>query len=397
MSDQRDRIKVLSAGIFSLILVLGVARFSYTPLLPLMQHQAGLGVAAAGWLAAINYAGYLSGALVATMISDMVLKDRLYRIGMILAILSTAMMGMTTDFTVWAVSRFVAGLSSAAGLLLGSGLILNWLIRHNHRSELGIHFSGIGLGIASAAAAVSLMNHWLNWSEQWYALTALGCLLLVPALRWLPPPDRSAVTSTGQKMEDAPPSAAFMRLFTAAYFCAGIGYVVSATFIVAIVDHIPGRAGSGGLVFLVIGLAAAPSCIAWDFIARRIGKLNALIAASVLQIIGIMLPLADGLVASLVGALLFGGTVMGMVSLVLTMAGQYYPTRPAKMMGKMTISYGAAQIIGPAITGWLATRFGSYAAGLYLAGGVMIAGTLLLVALKAVEKRELLRDSVLPA
>ncbi len=61
-NEQRERIKVLGAGIFSLILVLGVARFSYTPLLPLMQQQAGLGVAEAGWLAAINYAGYLSGA-----------------------------------------------------------------------------------------------------------------------------------------------------------------------------------------------------------------------------------------------------------------------------------------------------------------------------------------------
>lgn len=398
LSEQQDRIKVLSAGIFSLILALGVARFAYTPLLPLMQHQAGLGVAAAGWLAAINYAGYLGGALIATLIGDLVLKDRLYRIGMILAIVSTAMMGLTTDFTVWAISRFVAGLSSAAGLLLGSGLILNWLIRHNHRSELGIHFSGIGLGIACAAAAVSLMNQWLSWSEQWFALTALGCLLLIPALRWLPPPDSSMVTRSGQKMEDAPPSTLFMRLFTLAYFCAGIGYVVSATFIVAIIDHIPGLAGNGALVFLVIGLAAAPSCIAWDLIARRIGKLNALIAASALQIIGILLPLMiDGLAASLVGAILFGGTVMGIVSLVLTMAGQYYPTRPAKMMGRMTLSYGTAQIVGPAITGWLATRFGSYAAGLYLAGGIMIASTLFLLMLKAVEKREAARQDSAPA
>ncbi len=389
MSDQRQRIKVLSAGIFSLILVMGVARFAYTPLLPLMQHQAGLGVAAAGWLAAINYAGYLSGALIASLISDMVLKDRLYRIGMILAIVSTVMMGMTTDFTVWAISRYVAGLSSAAGLLLGSGLILNWLIRHNHHSELGIHFAGIGLGIASAAAAVFLMNQWLSWDQQWYVLTALGCLLLVPALGWLPPPDRSAVTKTGQKMEDAPPSAFFMRLLMSAYFCAGIGYVVSATFIVAIIDHMPGMAGKGTLVFFVIGIAAAPSCIAWDLIARRIGKLNALIAASVLQIFGIMLPvLAGGLFATIAGAILFGGTVMGIVSLVLTMAGQYYPTRPAKMMGKMTLSYGAAQIIAPAVTGWLATRLGSYAEGLYLAGGAMFAGTLILLILRAVEKRE---------
>src|SRR5487761_894239 len=389
MSEQRDRIKVLSAGIFSLILALGIARFAYTPLLPLMQHQAGLGVAAAGWLAAINYAGYLSGAIIATLISDMVLKDRLYRIGMIVAIVSTAMMGMTTDFTIWAISRYVAGLSSAAGPLLGSGLILNWLIRHNHHSELGIHFAGIGLGIASAAAAVFLMNQWLSWDQQWYVLTALGCLLLVPALGWLPPPDRSAVTKTGQKMEDAPPSAFFMRLLMSAYFCAGIGYVVSATFIVAIIDHMPGMAGKGTLVFFVIWNAAAPSCIAWDLIARRIGKLNALIAASVLQIFGIMLPvLAGGLFAAIAGAILFGGTVMGIVSLVLTMAGQYYPTRPAKMMGKMTLSYGAAQIIAPAVTGWLATRLGSYAEGLYLAGGAMFAGTLILLILRAVEKRE---------
>jgi predicted MFS family arabinose efflux permease len=391
VSEQIEPIKVLSAGIFSLILALGIARFSYTPLLPLMQHQAGLGVAAAGWLAAINYAGYLSGALIATLISDMVLKDRLYRIGMILAIVSTAMMGLTTDFTVWALSRFIAGLSSAAGLLLGSGLILNWLIRHNHRSELGLHFAGIGLGIACSAAAVSFMSQWLDWREQWVALTLLGCLLLIPALRWLPSPDRSIVTRTGQKMEDVPPSALFMRLFMFAYFCAGIGYVVSATFIVAIIDHMPGLAGKGTLVFFIIGVAAAPSCIVWDLIARRVGKLNALISASVLQIIGIMLPvLGGGLMAALAGAILFGGTVMGIVSLVLTMAGHYYPTRPAKMMGKMTLSYGAAQIIGPAITGWLATRLGSYAAGLYLAGGVMFAGTLLLLMLKAVEKRETL-------
>ena len=56
MSSQRERFKVLGAGIFSLILVLGVARFAYTPLLPIMQQQAGLGLAEAGWLAALNYA-----------------------------------------------------------------------------------------------------------------------------------------------------------------------------------------------------------------------------------------------------------------------------------------------------------------------------------------------------
>ncbi|MNE15947.1 Major Facilitator Superfamily protein [compost metagenome] len=388
MNPQGQRMKVLGAGIFSLLLALGVARFAYTPLLPVMQAQAGLGLAEGGWLAALNYAGYLSGALIASLISDLVLKDRLYRIGMVLAVLSTLLMGLTSDFTLWAVSRFVAGLSSAASMLLGTGLILNWLIRHNQRSELGIHFSGVGLGIIGCSAVVALLGQWLDWREQWFALSALACLLLVPALAWLPKPDRSPLTTSGQPMRDNPPSRLFLRLFMAAYFCAGVGYVVSATFIVAIVDHLPGLAGKGSWSFLAIGLAAAPACIVWDFVARRTGELNALILAAVLQVVGILLPLSGGIAGALAGALLFGGTFVGMVSLVLCMAGRYYPTRPAKMMGKMTLSYGAAQIVGPAVTGWLAAALGSYAGGLYFAAAMMVLGTLLLLALKGVERRD---------
>lgn len=384
----KDRLKVLGAGIFSLLLGLGVARFAYTPLLPLMQAQAGLGVADAGWLAAINYGGYLSGALLAALIGDLVLKDRLYRLGLLLAVASTALMGLASDPLLWALSRFVAGLSSAAAMLFGTGLILNWLIRHHHRSELGIHFAGVGLGIAGCAAAVAVMQQWLDWRQQWFALTALGALLAIPAWRWLPPPDTSGVTRSGEKLEDNPPSPLFLRVFLAAYFCAGVGYVISATFIVAIVDRLPGLAGNGTLVFLALGVAAAPACIVWDLIARRSGELNALILAALLQVAGILLPLAGGLAAALAGAMLFGGTFIGMVSLVLTMAGRYYPTRPAKMMGKMTLSYGAAQILAPAITGWLAAgRAGDYAIGLYLAAAVMLLGSALLFVLKAVERR----------
>lgn len=380
-----DRYKVLGAGIASLVLTMGVARFAYTPLLPLMQQQADLGVAEAGWLAAINYAGYLSGALIASVISDVVLKDRLYRVGMVMAVLTTAMMGMTTNPTIWAVSRYLAGLSTTAGMLLGTGLILNWLIRHDERSELGIHFSGVGLGIAGSAAAVALMNRWhFDWHEQWYVFTAIGCVLLLPAWAWLPAPDRSTVTRAGTVMRDAPPSPSFLRIFMAAYFCAGIGYVVSTTFIVAIIDHLPGLGGDGTLVFLVIGLAAVPGCVIWDLVARRAGEINALIICAVLQIAGILLSALDkGLFLALLGAVLFGATVVGMVSLVLTMAGRYYPTRPAKMMGKMTFWYGIAQVIAPAITGSLAAHFGGYRFGLYLAAAAMAVGVLLLGMLRS--------------
>jgi len=53
-----------------LVLTIGLARFAYTPLLPSLQTQTGLTDAAAGGLAAINYAGYMSGALAATWIDD---------------------------------------------------------------------------------------------------------------------------------------------------------------------------------------------------------------------------------------------------------------------------------------------------------------------------------------
>lgn len=387
MTSQLERIKVLSAGILSLVLTLGIARFAYTPLLPLMQQQAGLGVSAAGGLAAINYFGYFCGAVIAAMTSNMVIKDRLYRIGLIVAVLTTGGMGLTENLWLWSVLRFFAGLSSAAGLLLGSGLILNWLIRHEHRSELGIHFAGLGMGIAVAAFAVELMTDYFDWREQWLLFTLIGAFILVPAWAWLPPPDTSKVTRGGGAMLDQPPGQLFMRLFMIAYFCAGVGYVVSATFIVAIVDQLSGLEGKGAWVFMILGLAAMPACIIWDLIARKIGDINALITAFLLQILGIMLPVIDtSLTMAFIGAILFGGTFIGIVSLVLTMAGRYYPTRPAKIMGKMTISYGIAQISAPAITGILAEHSGNYNDGLYLAAIMMALGTIMLFRIKMLEK-----------
>ena len=373
------RIKVLFAGVCSLILAMGIARFAYTPLLPVMMQEANLSHAGGGWLAAVNYAGYLTGVLIASFISDTMLKDRLYRWGMVVAVISTAMMGLTTDVSIWAVSRFIAGLSSAAGLMLGSGLILNWLIRHDHRSELGIHFSGIGFGIAVCSVAAVLMAHHSAWDVQWFVLAILGALLLIPALVWFPPPPIEDATSIQHpSMQHTLPNAKFMRLFTAAYFCAGFGYVVTATFIVAIINAIPALANKGGWVFLVIGLIAAPSCIIWDFIARKTGDVNALIIAGALEVVGIIMPvLGWGLTGAMIGAVLYGATSIAIVSLTLTMAGRYYPAQPAKMMGKMTIAYGVAQIIAPAITGWLARMQGGYESGFYLAAGVMTVGTLL--------------------
>jgi len=383
MSPSPSHIKVLFAGIMSLILTLGIARFAYTPLLPIMQSQTGLGDATGGWLATFNYIGYMAGALIAASISNLHLKDTLYRAGLILALVTTAGMAFSENMWLWGIMRFLAGLSSAAGLLIGSGLILNWLIRHNHRMELGIHFSGLGLGIVLSAVAVDLMANHLSWDQQWLALTAIGLILFIPAWGWLPRPDSSPFTNSGVKMEDRPPPRSWTILLFSSYFCAGFGYVISATFLVVIVEAEPALQGNGELAWLVVGLAAAPACFVWDRIARKTGELKALALAFALQIIGIILPtLFDAnLFLVLFSAALYGGTFIGIVSLMLTMMGKFYPTKPAKPMGKLTLSYGVAQIAAPALAGTLAETSGTYNGSLYLAALIMGVGLILILVL----------------
>lgn len=382
------RYRVLLAGLFSQLLCVGVARFAYTPLLPLMQQQTWLSDAQGGWLAALNYAGYMLGALTAASISSIRLKDTLYRLTLLLALVSTAGMALADSFWLWASMRFVAGFSSSGAMLLASGLILHWLISHRQRGELGIHFAGVGLGMLLAALAVELMLRLsLDWQAQWWGFAALAVALLVPAWAWLPRPAKPLEGGGGGQSQAQPPSRTFMRLMLAAYFCAGYGYVISATFIVAIVEREPLLAGAGNWTFALVGLAAAPAVMLWDLIARWIGYLGALIAAMGLQVVGIVLPaVTDNLAGVLASAVLYGSTFLGCVSLVLTMAGRLYPQSPARMMGRMTLAYGAAQIIAPALTGMLAEASGHYDTGLWLAGGFVALGAVLLIWLRGVDQ-----------
>ncbi|MEO1889470.1 MAG: YbfB/YjiJ family MFS transporter [Cycloclasticus sp.] len=382
MSANSNRIKVVASGICCLILTMGIARFSYTPMIPVMFEQVGLTKVLTGWLATINYMGYMSGALTATMVGSLVVKDRIYRSGLILAIITTFMMGLSDDPWVWGLSRFVAGFSTAAGLLMGAGLMLNWLIRHGYRSEMGVHFSGIGLGIAFVAALLWWSNQ-LSWPEQWLLMGFVGMLLIIPAWRWLPRPNVSGTTKAGKTLEDKPPSQLFLRLMMLVYFCGGFGFVISATYIVAIIESQPAMQGQGEMAFLILGLCAAPACIIWDLISRKTGILNALLLAYLIHAIGIILPaLGDTLLFALLSVSLYGVTFVGIVSIVLTMAGRFYPTKPAKLMGMLTMSYGVPQIIAPMAAGYLAAETGNYNVALYMASGFVMIGFFTILAIK---------------
>lgn len=373
-----ERYRVILAGICALVLTVGIARFAYTPLLPIMQQQADLSPLAGGWLATANYMGYISGAVLAAMTSDLHRKFVFYRVGLILAVLSTLAMGMTQNLGMWVVLRYISGFSSTAGLLLASGLIMNWLIRHQYKSELGLHFTGLGLGIVVSGVAVALMSSHTSWDQQWLYLGMIGLTLLIPAWLWLPHPAQAQMyTATPQAV---PPSSRTMMLLIAAYFCAGFGYVVSATFIVAILEKFPVFAGKGSWAWVIVGLAAMPSTFVWDRIETWLGQSAALLLAYGLQIVAIILPaLSQDLWVNLFGAMLYGGTFVGIVSLMLSIVGRYFPANPAKAMARLTVSYGIAQILAPVITGYLVTITHSYQSPLFIAAAFMIIGMYLIV------------------
>jgi len=390
MAYQTERLKVFAAGILCMIVTIGIARFAYTPLLPVMQAETWLDDAAGGWLATINYMGYMCGALLAASIGSLVTKDRLYRLYLVLAVITTVAMAWSDNMLVWALLRFVSGVTSSGGMLIASGLILNWLIRHNYPGELGIHFAGAGVGIIVISLLVGGMVQFsTSWDQQWLWCGLVAAVLSVWAWRWMPQPDARPITVSGDALVDQPPSRLFMLILLVAYFCAGYGYVISATFIVDIVEGVPGLEGLGASVFLIIGVAVMPAAIVWDRIARRVGYLKALMLAYSVQVLGIVLPVfTDSYLGALMSALLYGGTFIGCVSLVLTMAGRFYPTRPAKLMGKMTLSYGVAQIVAPALTGMLAQQDGNYDMGLLLAGGFVALGAVLIGVLIVLEQRD---------
>jgi len=111
--------------------------------------------------------------------------------------------------------------------------------------------------------------------------------------------------------------------------------------------------------------------------------LNALFWAYLIHALGIVLPaLGSSLSFALLSAILYGLTFVGIVSIVLTMAGRFYPTKPAKLMGTLTMSYGVPQIIAPTIAGYLARETGHYNGALYMASGFVLLGVIAILAIK---------------
>ena len=103
-----DERRLLLAGIVALALAMGVGRFLYTPMLPLMLRGHALDAAGGGWLATVNFVGYLAGALYAALGVPAARRTAAVATALAATVATTAGMGLSDSYAVWAVLRFIA-------------------------------------------------------------------------------------------------------------------------------------------------------------------------------------------------------------------------------------------------------------------------------------------------
>src|SRR5438876_406634 len=164
---------VALAGLTALAIAMGIGRFAFTPILPMMRQDQGLSVADGGWLASANYLGYLLGA-----VSGMVLRVRpatVIRTGLVVIGIVTLGMGLEHGFAAWVVLRALAGVGSAWVLIFSSAWCLERLVSVRRPVLNGVVFAGVGTGIAIAGGfCLVLMQAGASSRQAWAGLGVIA-------------------------------------------------------------------------------------------------------------------------------------------------------------------------------------------------------------------------------
>lgn len=376
--EKRLVFTTLCGGLLTVVVAQGIARFGYTPILPLMQEAEDFGSNIGGYIASINYWGYLIGALLATYLSNSPYRLSWFRISIIIIVSTTALMGITNDLISWSVIRFFSGLAGGISIVLGATLTQESIKPFNIKNWAGIYFSGVGIGIVITGMVVLLLSSFLTWQQQWLILSAISIILAAFILPWV-----KSTNSKLSKHSETTNNAKWplsVWLLIVAYFLNGLGYVASVTFLVSIILSLPGLESWGNQVWILVGAAAAPSCILWAYFSKKHGEFKPLIIIYLLQSISIIIPIfIGGMFGAILGGLLFGATFLSAISLSFNLASYLAPKNTGRLLGTLTTVFGAGQIISPAVSGWLIDRTGTYNLTLILSSSAIGIAAILLI------------------
>ena len=311
--------KLAIAGTAAVTVALGISRFAYTPILPFMQSDLQLSSTELGALASWNFFGYLIGSLIALISSNWFFTERtIFFLALSLSIFTTGLMGLTETIIIMAIIRFMAGVSSALTLIVGTGLIFkNFDISGDSNLKL-THFCGFGFGITISAITVPIANTFgFSWSSQWLILALLCCFLAVPTLIFIP---RETVSSERPKDTIGSRGGSVLGFTFVAfgYGLFGLGYIIFGTFISAMSLKLNNLSSFGEYVWLIVGVTAIPSVFLWQKLSTFISKDVALAIACISSAIGIFFAIKFVSILSLsIGCMLYGAGMPGIVALAL--------------------------------------------------------------------------------
>ncbi|HXV19871.1 MAG TPA: YbfB/YjiJ family MFS transporter [Desulfuromonadales bacterium] len=377
VSSSRDwaAFNILAGGMLGMVVAMGIGRFAFTPILPLMQRDLGMSHSVAGWLAGLNYLGYLAGAIACT-IAPKLLRSQVVGAGALaLSLATTIFMGVTLSPFWWGIMRLVGGVASSILFIIISAEVGESLARRGYGHWFGALYGGIGLGIALSGLIVPHLDKAGGWSAAWTGIGGLAVFCAIAGMALGRTRDYSP--SIVAENPDHTGRLVSILLLAMAYFLEGLGYIVTATFIVAIIATTPGLETFAPSSWVAVGLAAVPSTILWPYLARRIGNKRALLAAYAIQIAGILVSRhATSVFEVIFAAVTFGGTFLGIVALTMAEGNLRMGKEGRRAAAFLTASFSVGQMLGPVIAGMLADRQDGFAMPLLLAAASVTLGCL---------------------
>jgi MFS family permease len=319
---------------------MGVGRFVYTPILPLMTARAGLSPQWGAAIATANYCGYLAGAMAGVAAPALLRSRAVYRWSLIVVVATLALMPVLTSDASWEALRFVAGCASALVFMFAASALLSGLRAH-HEHLVGHGFGGVGAGIAASGVLVLVLRHGA-WQDSWWSAAVLGAVLSVAAWPLRP----SATGHDGTERGARPAGRRWFTSLLLVYTLEGVGYIIAGTFLVAAIDQTASTT-LGSSAWIIVGVAAVPSAALWAGLSRIWSRPTLLAVALGAQAVGIALPaLAGGTAAALASAALFGATFLGVATVALATGAHL---RTPRAVAILTTGYSVGQIAGPVL------------------------------------------------
>lgn len=357
-------------GLLALAAGMGVGRFVYTPILPPMVEALHLTKSQAGLIASANFIGYLAGALLAAL--RLPGTRRQWLLGsLVVNVAGLAAMGETSSLPVFLALRAIGGLASAFILIFASALVLDRLAREGKSALSAIHFAGVGSGIAASSAVVACLS---DWRAMWLASAALSLAASLLVLLLVPAEPAAAQRAEASQRTTYPKGFVPLAL---AYGLFGFGYIITATFIVALVRGTPEIASLEPYIFVIFGLSAAPSVALWTGLGARLGVRRTFALTALVEAAGVAgSALWMNAITIVAASLLVGGTFMGLTALGLIGARQGEGD-PRGRIALMTASFSFGQILGPAIAGYIYDATGSLAVPSLAAAVALVIAALL--------------------